>query len=75
MGFHRLADGETGHLVFKSASALSRGILRKLKGKVTIHFNADASNTDLLFRIIHSANQLGLRQSETEVKPSTSAPI
>ena len=23
----------------------------------TIHFNADASNTELLFRIIHSVNQ------------------
>ena len=28
-----------------------------LEGKETIHFNADASNTKLLFRIIHSVNQ------------------
>ena len=34
------------------ASAESRGILRTLKGKETIHFNADASNTERLFRII-----------------------
>ena len=49
---------ETSRPVFTSASALSRGILRTLKGKETIHFNADASNTELLFRIIHSMNQL-----------------
>ena len=51
---------ETGHPVFTSASALSRGIQRMLKGKETIHFNADASNTELLFRIIHSVNQLSI---------------
>ena len=39
---------ETGHLVFKSISAPSRGILKQKKGKSTIHFNADASNTELL---------------------------
>ena len=38
---------ETGHPVFTSASALSRGILRMLKGKETIHFNGDAMNTEL----------------------------
>ena len=31
-----------------------------LKGKETIHFNADASNTELLFRISHSVNQLSI---------------
>ena len=31
-----------------------------LKGKESIHFNADASNTELLFRIIHSVNQLSI---------------
>ena len=29
---------ETGHLVFKGISALSRGILKQNKGKSTIHF-------------------------------------
>ena len=38
---------ETGHRVFTSASALSRGILGMLKGKGTTHFNAIASNTEL----------------------------
>ena len=51
---------ETSHPVFISASASSRGILRKLRGKETIHFNADASNTELFFRIIHSVNQLSI---------------
>ena len=51
---------DSGHPVFTSASALSRGILRKIKGKETIHFNADASNTELIFRIIHSVNQLSM---------------
>ena len=31
-----------------------------LKGKETIHFNADASNTELLFRIGLSVNQLSI---------------
>ena len=50
---------DTGHPVFfKSTSALSRGILKKKSGRDTIHFNADASNTELLIRIIHSVSQL-----------------
>ena len=51
---------ETGHQIFTSASALSRGNMRKVKGKETIYFNTDTSNTVLLFRIIHSANQLSI---------------
>ena len=38
---------ETGHPVFTSVE-----FLRMLKGKEAIHFNADAPNTELLFRII-----------------------
>ena len=37
---------ERGRPVFTRASALSRGILRRLKGKETIHFNAGAVNTE-----------------------------
>ena len=51
---------ETGHPVFKSISSLSRGILKRKKGKETIHFNGDSSNTELLFRIFHSLNQQGV---------------
>ena len=32
---------EIGHLVFKSISALGRGILKQEKGKTSIHFNGD----------------------------------
>ena len=43
---------DTGHPVSKSISALSRGILKKKNGGDTMHFNADALNTELSFRII-----------------------
>ena len=49
---------ETGHPVFKSISALSHGILKRKGGRYSIHFNADASNAELLFRTIDSAYQL-----------------
>ena len=48
---------ETGHPVFKSISALSRGILMQKKGKTSIHFNVDSMNTQFLFQTIHSVNQ------------------
>ena len=49
-----------GHPVFKNISALSRGILKQKSGRDTVNFNADASNTELFFRIIHSVNQLSI---------------
>ena len=51
---------DTDHPVFTGDSALSRGTPRRLKGKETIHLNADSSNTEPLFRIIHSVNQLSI---------------
>ena len=51
---------ETVHPVFKGISALSRGILKRKNNRDTIHFIADASNTELLFRTIHSANLLSI---------------
>ena len=45
---------ETGHPVSKSISALGRGILKRVGGRDTIHFNADSSNTELLSRTNHS---------------------
>ena len=51
---------DTGHPVFKSISALSRGILRKKNDRDAMHFSADASNTELLFRNIHSVKQLSI---------------
>ena len=49
---------ETGHPLFKSISALSRGILKQKNGKSSFHFNGDSMNTELLFQSIHSVNQL-----------------
>ena len=51
---------ETGDPVLKSISALSRGILNRKKNRDTTHFNADASNTELLCPTSHSANQLSV---------------
>ena len=51
---------DTGHPVLKRISALSRGIQKKKHDRDTIHFHADASNTELLFRIIHSVNPLSI---------------
>ena len=51
---------ETGQPVFKSISALSRGISTRENNRDTTYFNADASNTELLFRTNHSANQLSV---------------
>ena len=51
---------ESGHPVFQSISALSRGILKRKNNRDTIHFTADATNTELLYRTIHSANQLSI---------------
>ena len=39
------------------------GILKQKNGRDTIHFNTDASNTELLFRNIHSENQLSIHRA------------
>ena len=41
-------DTETNHPVFPSISALNRGILKQAKGKTSIHFNAEMTNSELL---------------------------
>ena len=51
---------ETSHTVFNRISALSRGILKKKKGRDTIHFTGDSTNTELFFQTIHSENQLSI---------------
>ena len=61
---------ETGHPIFKGISALRRGNLKRKQYKDTMLFNVDSSNTELLFRIIHSASQLSiLKQTLKEVRP------
>ena len=49
---------EAGHLVFTGMSALNRGIMRRRKNKDSIHDYGESFNVDLLYRIMHSANQL-----------------
>ena len=49
---------ETGHHVFKGRSALNRGIMRKRKSKDIIHYSGESSHVELLYRTVHSANQL-----------------
>ena len=51
---------DTGHLVFKITSSLSRGTLKQKKGRCTIHFSGDSMDTELLIQPIHSANQLSV---------------
>ena len=51
---------ETRDPVFTGSSPSSCGILKRLKGEETTRFNADASNTELLFQVIHQANQLSI---------------
>ena len=50
---------------FTSASALSRGMIRRVTGKDSIHFSTDASNTELLLRIIHSSKSAGVSTEQS----------
>ena len=51
---------ESGHPIFRVSSALDRGFLNKKGGRCTIHFNAEPSNAELLFRTFRCANQLSI---------------
>ena len=57
---------ETGHLAFKSTSALDRGILKHKRGKNTINFNGDPVNTEPLFQTVHSVNRLSVYGAVTD---------
>ena len=53
--------GESGHLVFRATSPLSRGTLKsKGGGKLSIHFCADGDTIETVFRAIISVNQLSI---------------
>ena len=58
---------ETGHPVFGGISALNLGILKRKGGMSAVHFDADSSNKELLFRTIHSANQLSIYRAAARV--------
>ena len=62
---------ETGQPVFKSLSALSRGIMTRKKNRHTTHFNADAPNTELNFdRFTQQVSSVSTEQSQAGVKSS-----
>ena len=48
----------SGHPVFQGMGPLGRGILKKKNDRGTIHFNGEYCNIDLLYKPVHSANQL-----------------
>ena len=48
----------SGHPVFQGISPLDRGILQKKNNRDTIHSDGEYCNIDLLYRTVHSANQL-----------------
>ena len=56
---------ETRDPVFTGSSPSSCGILKRLKGEETTRFNADAWNTELLFQVIHQANQLSIYKKKS----------
>ena len=54
-----LEFAESGHPTFRATTPLSRGILKsKAHGKLSIHFTADYSTIETIFRIIIPVNQL-----------------
>ena len=65
MSWWKLSN-ESGHPIFGGISALTRGILKRQGGRCTIHFSAELSNAELLFRTIHSANQLSIYGAITD---------
>ena len=56
-----LEFAESGHLTFRATTPLSRSEVKsKGHGKLSIHFTADYSAIETIFRIIVSANQFSL---------------
>ena len=55
----------TRHPLFKGMSPLGRGVLKK-NSRDTIHYSEEYCNIDLLYRTIHSANQLCIYGAATK---------
>ena len=56
-----LEFAESGHLIFRATTPLSRGKLKsKGHGKLSIHYFSDQATIETIFRIIAFANQLSL---------------
>ena len=47
-----LEFAESGHLIFRATTPLSRGKLKSKDGKLSIHFAADQETIETMFRII-----------------------
>ena len=63
-----LTFAESTHPVFRSASPLSRGVLKsKGGGKLSIHFGADEGTIETVFRTIISVSQLSLYGAVAEM--------
>ena len=59
---------ESGHPVFRVTSPLSRGVLKsKDGGKLSIHYCADPTTIETVFRTSTSVNQLSLYGAVTEM--------
>ena len=57
----KLTLRESGHPVFRATSALDRGFLKSKKGgQLSIHYDGDLWNAELLLRTIISVNQLSV---------------
>ena len=55
-----IASFKDSDIQYSELPALNRGFLRKRGGRCTIHFSAEPSDAELLFRTITSANQLSI---------------
>ena len=54
-----LEFAESGHLIFRATTPLSRGQLKsKGRGKLSFHFTADQDTADSIYRTFLSVNQL-----------------
>ena len=62
-----LKFGENGHPIFRATSPLSRGVLDKGGGKLSIHYCADQETITTVFRTIVSVNQLSLYGAVAEL--------
>ena len=64
-----LEFAESGHLVFRPTTPLSRGALKsKERGKLSIHFAADQDTIDTIYRIILSISSVSTEQWQLYAK-------
>ena len=65
---------ETGHPIFKGVSAMNRGVLKRRKNE-RIHFHCgNFKRWNSLFQLIHSANQLSISRSSSNLEVYSTVP-